>query len=161
MTQSTQRYYDKNTGLYHVCSTENGFGLSALDNKSISITPQGNDGTQTTDYPDNLHVCKLIKADFRADCTGFKGTLQVGVIDAAIDTANVAGIGSYDVYDGFPIDHCSFAAGDSDWRYRKVWKPDKYAMSGDSELHMTIDPQGVFTLLFGYSMSMYTLWKIL
>jgi len=159
---ATKRYYDENTGLYHVTVTEHGLGITALDNKGISISPQGNDGTQTTDYPDNIHVCKLIKADFRATLSGARGVLQVGVIDAAVDTVNVDHIADYDVYDGFPIDHCAWFAADSDWNYRKVWKPDKYAMSGDKELHMTIDPQGIIGVtIWGYSMSIYTLWKIL
>lgn len=158
---TTKRYYDENTGLYHVTSTETGYGLSSLDSKDVSISPQGNDGTQTTDYPDNIHVCKLIKADFRCAISGAKGVLQVGVIDAAVDTVNVDHVADYDVYDGFPIDSCAFFSGDSDWVYRKVWKPRKYAMSGDKEIHMTIDPQGVFTILWGYGMSINTVWKIL
>lgn len=158
---STKRYYDENTGLYHVTTFETGYGLTSLDNKSVSISPQGNDGTQTTDYPDNLHVCKLIKADFRATITGSKGEIMVGVIDAAIDTTNVSDIQDYDVYDGFPIEFSSYLAGDSDFVYRKIWKPNKYAMSGDKEIHLTINPSGVFTLLWGYAMNISTIWKIL
>lgn len=158
----TKRLYDENTGLYHVSTTESGTGIGSLDSKSVSVNVAGNND-QTTDYPSNLHVSKLIKADFRAHIEGIRGVFQVGVIDSAYNTTSTDDPSTFDVYDGFSIDHGCFFSEKSDWSYRKVWKPNKYAQSSDKDLFIALDPQGFLNVLdtYGYAMSIYTIWKIL
>lgn len=154
------RYYDNQTGLMHVVAKENSIGLGTLDSKSISVNAQSN----FTDGDSMLEItpAKLIKADFRATISGTKGNLCLGVVDTSVNTASVNTIDDYDEIEGFPIDFvCFTASGNSDFNYRKVWKPNKYAQSGDMDLHMTIDPTGLFGIftVWSYSMSLYTIWK--
>lgn len=159
---TTKRYYDESTGLYHVSSIEHGHGLTAYDNKSVSINVTGNN-TQTTDYPTNLTVAKLIKADIRAHACNIQGQFFVGVIDSADTTTYINDVADLDTKDGFVIDTgVMFSQADqSAWNYRKVWRPNKYAQSGDKDLFITLDPTNIFTGGYTYGMSIYSVWKIL
>jgi len=163
MVQSTKRYYDDTTGLYHISSTEHAHAIGVLSSKGVNINVAG-ESQQTTDYPNNLHVAKLIKCDFRANVNGCRGIFNVGVIDSAVSVTGVNDVQDFDLHEGFPIDHGAFNAGKSGtWEYRKVWKPNKYAQSSDKDLFIMIDPQGLLDLLniWSYSLSMYSIWKLL
>lgn len=154
------RYYDNNTGLYHVVAKESSLGFGTLDSKSVSVNPHG-----TPPHADSSSIFgpfKLIKADFRCQVSGTKGNLMVGAIDSSLNTWEFSTIDEIDPYDGFPIDACTFISNnDQFFNYRKVWKPKKYAQSGDIDLFMTIDPTGFWGILdlWEYSLSMYTVWK--
>lgn len=139
---------------------ETSFGFGSLDSKSITTNPQG--APTETDIPSNLLPCKLIKADFRCQVEGIRGRLLVGVVDVAVTTSTMSELSDLDPYDGFPIDCVSFVSNDAHmFEYRKVWKPKKYAQSGDADMFMTINPSGFFGLLdiWSYALSCYTVWK--
>lgn len=154
------RYYDNSTGLMHVHSREASYGFGSLDSKSVSCNPQG--ATSVSDSATNLHPFKLIKADFRCQVEGIRGRLLTGVIDVALDTVDFSEIDDFDEYEGFPIDIVSFISNNANmWNYRKVWKPDKYAQSGDMDMFMTINPSGFWSGLtvWSYAMSIHSIWK--
>lgn len=145
-------HYDDSTGRLLCFARDYGFGLTALDNKTLRLHPAA--------IVDSFSKSKLLKVIFSISVDDTAGECWAGVTDGSMGDSTTDNINSYIVVDH--TESCFTAippfqlGASSEWAtVRRTWRPKKMGFNHDQQLFITYDPQGVTTLEFGFQLSIY------
>lgn len=144
-------------GILHITAFEEGTGLSAADQKGVSV---GAYMFGANDY----EKFKVIKCDFMLTCHKTNGRFLTFVQNESESDTNKLNVADFEAsaVGSFPIHAGNFNAnydilgGYDAFHWKRTWKPKKMAINGNQEFGITLDPTD-FSITWQFSLGIHAL----